>query len=116
MSNKTSEAGDTSVDPLEPLLYRLFLANSSRWGGVGAFGCLSGRLCTVVSSESVEGPRRHEQLGMPVCAFLLASVGSCILPALLLSLCVVCCALCVCVCLCVCMQVGSGATGRYTGN
>jgi len=31
VSNKTSEAGDESVDPLEPLLYRLFLANSSRW-------------------------------------------------------------------------------------
>lgn len=30
MSNKTSEAGDESVDPFEPLLYSLFLANSSR--------------------------------------------------------------------------------------
>lgn len=30
MSNKTSEAGDESVDPLDPLLYSLFLANSSR--------------------------------------------------------------------------------------
>ncbi|WIA36338.1 hypothetical protein OEZ86_007659 [Tetradesmus obliquus] len=30
VSNKTSEAGDESVDPFEPLLYSLFLANSSR--------------------------------------------------------------------------------------
>eukprot|EP00775_Hariotina_reticulata_P005967 gene5967-6206_t len=30
VSNKTAEAGDDSVDPLEPLLYSLFLANSSR--------------------------------------------------------------------------------------
>lgn len=30
MSNKTSEAGDQSVDPFEPLLYNLFIANSSR--------------------------------------------------------------------------------------
>jgi hypothetical protein len=30
VSNKTSEAGDESVDPLDPLLYSLFLANSSR--------------------------------------------------------------------------------------
>lgn len=30
MSNKTSELGDESVDPFEPLLYNLFIANSSR--------------------------------------------------------------------------------------
>eukprot|EP00878_Enallax_costatus_P018277 GHUV01019234.1.p1 GENE.GHUV01019234.1~~GHUV01019234.1.p1 ORF type:complete len:436 (+),score=146.98 GHUV01019234.1:202-1509(+) len=30
VSNKTSEVGDESVDPFEPLLYNLFLANSSR--------------------------------------------------------------------------------------
>lgn len=30
MSNKTSEVGDESVDPFEPLLYNLFLANSNR--------------------------------------------------------------------------------------
>jgi hypothetical protein len=30
VSNKTSDAGDESVDPLEHLLYSLFLANSSR--------------------------------------------------------------------------------------
>lgn len=30
VSNKTSEAGDESVDPLEPLLYSLLVANSAR--------------------------------------------------------------------------------------
>ncbi|KAF8055757.1 Fam91a1 [Scenedesmus sp. PABB004] len=31
VSNRTSAAGDERVDPLEPLLYRLFLANSTRF-------------------------------------------------------------------------------------
>lgn len=30
MSNRTAQAGDAAVDPLEPLLYKLFLASTTR--------------------------------------------------------------------------------------